>query len=48
MYNIKNGQPYDWVTVLALNIQTDMSEQIVSTQIRLFLEQSDQGQHYLP
>ena len=36
-------KPYDWVTMFALNIQTDMSEQIVSTLIRLLLEQSDQG-----
>ena len=37
------------ITMFTLNIQTDMPEQIMQTQIRLLLlkEQSDQGLHYL-
>ena len=36
------------ITVKSLGTGIDLSEQTDQTQIRLLLEQSDQGLHYLP
>ena len=38
----------DITVIMILSFRTDMPGHTVQTQIRLLLEQSDQGLHYLP